>query len=63
MFYVVFVFSAAFTVFVVLTVCLSVICFVYNFIINKLGGGSNQEVVDRRVENRLDAQFNTKCKP
>jgi len=34
MFYLVFVFSAAFTVFVVLTVCLSVMYFVYDFIIN-----------------------------
>jgi len=31
----VFVFSAAFTAFIVLTVCLSVVYFVYDFIINK----------------------------
>jgi len=36
MFYLVFVFSAAFTVFIVLIVCLSVKYFVYDFIINKL---------------------------
>ena len=36
MFYLVFVFSATFTVFIVLIVCLSVKYFVYDFIINKL---------------------------
>jgi len=35
MFCLVFVFSAAFTIFIVLTVCLSVVYLVYDFIINK----------------------------
>jgi len=36
MFCLVFVFSAAITVFIVLTVCLSVMYFVYDFMINKI---------------------------
>ena len=36
MFCLVFAFSAAFTAFIVLTICLSVMYFVYDFIINKI---------------------------
>ena len=42
-----FAFSAAFTAFIVLTVCLSVVYFVYDFIINKINKWGDDRWTDR----------------